>query len=178
LYRLGLTSNWKQPIFYDFDQRMTNTLLIAIITSLHDAGFEVKAAVSDMAPCNEGLWSNLGITSDITSFEHPITKSSIHVFADAPHLLKLARNHYLDQGFVLPSGTYIGRYNVEELIQLQSKSDFQYTFKISEKHLYVSGPMRQNVKLAAQFFSNTVANAISYCGKKNILQKSHWDKVR
>jgi len=156
---------------------MTNTLLIAIITSLHDAGFEVKAAVSDMAPCNEGLWSSLGITSDITSFEHPITKSSIHVFADPPHLLKLARNHYLDRGFVLPSGIYIGRYIVEELIKLQSKSDFQYTFKVSEKHINVSGPMRQNVKLAAQFFSNTVANAISYCGKKNVLQKSHWDEV-
>uniref|UniRef100_A0A2S2PJV8 Transposable element P transposase n=1 Tax=Schizaphis graminum TaxID=13262 RepID=A0A2S2PJV8_SCHGA len=140
----GLTSNWKQPIFYDFDQRMTKTLLLSIITSLHDAGFEVKAAVSDMAPCNESLWSSLGITSDITSFEHPITKSSIHVFADPPHLLKLARNHFLDRGFVLPSGT----------------------FKVSEKHINVSGPMRKNVKLAAQFFSNTVANAISYCGKK------------
>jgi len=137
----------------------------------------VKVAVSDMALCNEGLWSILGITSDITSFEHPITKSSIHVFADAPHLLKLVRNHYLDQGFVLPSGIYIGRYIVEELIKLQSKSDFQYTFKVSEKHINVSGPMRQNVKLAAQFFSNTVANAISYCEKKNVLQQSHWDEV-
>jgi len=36
------------------------------MTSLHDPGFEVKAAVSDMAPCNEGLWSSLGITSDNT----------------------------------------------------------------------------------------------------------------
>jgi len=31
--------------------------------------------------------------------------------------------------------------------------------------------MRQNVKLAAQFFSNTVANAISYCGKKIYCKK-------
>jgi len=98
LYSLGLISNWKQPIFYDFDQRMTKPLLLEIITSLHDTGFEVKAAVSDIAPCNEGLWSSLGITSDIASFEHPITNSPIHVFADPPHLLKLARNHYLDRG--------------------------------------------------------------------------------
>jgi len=150
---------------------MTKPLLLETITSLHDAGFEVKAAVSDMAPCNEGLWSSLGITSDITSFEHPITNSTIHVFADPPHLLKLARNHYLDRGFVLPNGIYVGKYIIDELIKLQSKSDFQYTYKISEKHINVLGSMRQNVKLAAQFFSNTVANAISYCGKINLLQK-------
>jgi len=74
-------STWKQPIFYDFDQKITKTLLLEIITALHDAGFEVKAAVSGMAPCNEVLWSSLGITSHVTSFEHPKTKSSIHVFA-------------------------------------------------------------------------------------------------
>jgi len=50
-----------------------------------------------MDPSNVGLWHNLGISIEKISFEHPITKSNIYAFADAPHLLKLARNHFLDK---------------------------------------------------------------------------------
>jgi len=35
---------------------MIKTLLLEIITALHDAGFEAKAAVNNMASYNEGLY--------------------------------------------------------------------------------------------------------------------------
>jgi hypothetical protein len=35
----GLCSNWKQPVFYDFDQPVTKDLLNVIITNLHISGY-------------------------------------------------------------------------------------------------------------------------------------------
>jgi len=75
---------------------MTRDILYTIISSLHSVGYHVIAIVSDMGPSNVVLWHNLGISMEKT-FEHSITKSNIYAFADAPHLLKLARNHFLDK---------------------------------------------------------------------------------
>lgn len=76
---------------------MTKELLNKIINNLYDVGYHVVAISSDMGPTNMGLWRNLGISMDITSFEHLITKNNIYVFADPPHIFKLARNHLLDK---------------------------------------------------------------------------------
>ncbi|XP_056647325.1 uncharacterized protein LOC130451987 [Diorhabda sublineata] len=43
----GLFSNWKQPIYIGFDQKMTKSLLMDIITELHKINFNVVACVSD-----------------------------------------------------------------------------------------------------------------------------------
>lgn len=76
---------------------MTMELLYNIIVELHKIDFMVIAIVSDMGPSNMGLWRSLKISILNTSFEHPVTSDRIHVFADVPHLLKLARNHLLDK---------------------------------------------------------------------------------
>ncbi|CAI6376209.1 unnamed protein product [Macrosiphum euphorbiae] len=93
----GLLSNWKQPIFYNYDTSMTKELLNNIIQALHENGFNVIAIVSDMGSSNVGLWRDMGISITNTSFKHPMTNRNVHVFADVPHMLKLARNHFLDQ---------------------------------------------------------------------------------
>lgn len=76
---------------------MTRELLYKIIECLHAVGFNVVAIVSDMGPTNMALWKSLNVTIHQTSFLHPVTKKSLHVFADVPHLLKLIRNHILEQ---------------------------------------------------------------------------------
>ncbi|KAF0707287.1 Uncharacterized protein FWK35_00028172, partial [Aphis craccivora] len=111
------------------------------------------AIVSDMGPSNVGLWRDLGISMDKTYFEHPVTKQNIYIFADASHLLKLARNHFLDKGFVLPNGKYI------------------------ERHLLVEGANKMNVKLAAHIFANSVAKSISYLGNKNKIHNHNWKEM-
>jgi len=50
--------------------------------------------------------------------------------------------------------------------------------KFSERHLNVTGFQRQNVRLAAQLFSNSLANAIMYCGQKEIIRKNNWNEVK
>ena len=65
---IGLLSNWKQPLFYDFDTPMTTEILFEIIACIHEMGFEVVALVSDMSPTNIGLWKSLNITPSSPSF--------------------------------------------------------------------------------------------------------------
>lgn len=76
---------------------MTKELLYNIIEVLYTNGFNVIAIVSDMGSSNIALWKNLDISITHTSFKHPMTDKNVHIFADVPHLLKLARNHFLDQ---------------------------------------------------------------------------------
>lgn len=67
----GLLANWKQPIFYAYDCKMTAEILKKIIMSLNAVGFCVVAIVSDMGSTNQGLWRELGINTENTSFISP-----------------------------------------------------------------------------------------------------------
>lgn len=54
----GLFSKWKQPIFIDFDQKMTKKILLDIISQLEEISYHVVVCVSDCGGGNVGLWSN------------------------------------------------------------------------------------------------------------------------
>lgn len=175
---------------------MTVALLNDIIVKLYNIRYNVVAVVNDMGPSNIGLWRNLKISVEKTSFLHPITSQNIYVFADVPHLIKLARNHFLDKlifcneicffkliimgfyrGFVLPDGKYIGVNVIKELFKVNGNNDYKLAYKLSERHIMV-GASRMNVKLAVQLFSNSVAKALSFCGNKNIIIDYNWKEVQ
>lgn len=90
---------------------------------------------------------------------HPITGKIIYLFADAPHMLKLTRNWFLDYGFVLQDGTIINKYKVYELFQ-KVKTEISPAFKLSELHFDCKGTERMNVRLAAELFSHTTATCL------------------
>jgi hypothetical protein len=100
---------------------------------------------------------------------------NVYVFADAAHLLKLARNHLLDPGFV-KSGKYISKTYFEELLQT-STTELTLAHKLSQYHVDVRGSERQRVRPAAQLFSNTVAKAIAYCGEKGFFKNNSWEET-
>jgi len=175
----GLISKWKQPIFYKYDTPLTSELLIDIIEKLHTVGFNVVGVVSDMGPTNQGLLKSISVSFKQPNFKHPITGQRVHVFADIPHLIKLCRNNYLDHGFILKENeieTFIGVNTLNELMEI-SKQDLKLPYKLSHSHLKCTGPMRQKVKLASQFFSNTVATAVAYKGQKGAIKNSNWKNV-
>ena len=90
----SIIGKWRQPIYYDFDQKVTKELLFSIISSIEDAGFPVHACVSDMGGSNIGLHTSLGINVANPSFTNPADESrQVHVLADPPHLFKLVRNN-------------------------------------------------------------------------------------
>lgn len=173
---IGLFAKWKQPLYYNYDTPMTQELLFEIIKQLYVCGFNVVAIVSDMGPTNIKLWKWLGISPTKTTFKHCVSEKPIYMFADVPHLLKLVRNHFLDSGFFLPNEKYIGKQVTEEVVSLNNR-DLSCIYKVSERHLNAVGSQRQNVKLAAQILSNSMANAISYLGKKQMLKFPNWKEV-
>ena len=94
----GLTHSWKQPVYADFDKTMTMELLFSIIQELEDKGIWIWAIVFDMG--NTKLISQLKLSPENFSFTNPACSDrQIFVFPDVPHLLKLNRNHLLDNGY-------------------------------------------------------------------------------
>jgi hypothetical protein len=156
----GLFSNWKQPIFFNFDQPMTKEILETIISKVENIGFRVTSATSDMGPTNVAVANSLKITPDKPYFPHPCRKGEkIWWFYDIPHLLKLIRNHFIDDGFVLPSGKIISKNDMINLLSQLGK-EVTIAFKLTERHIYCQQAERQKVRLAAQLFSKSTANAL------------------
>lgn len=163
----GLVGRWKQPVYYDFDQVMKPRIINDIVSSLYNAGYIVVAMTCDMGSGNMRFWSDLNIGYDKNCFmKHPYDDSlKIFVFADAPHLLKLARNHFVDHGFHI-NGKSIDKSSLEMLLTA-SNTELTIAHKLTRYHLDLKGSERQRVLPAAQLFSNTVSKAIEYRGEKD-----------
>lgn len=96
------------------------------------------------------------------------------MFADVPHMLKLLRNHFLDQGFMI-KGKAVKKEIILALLSCTSK-DLTITHKISANHINVAGPQRQKVKTAAKLFSHTVAQAITRAAGLGHLSSHNWNE--
>jgi hypothetical protein len=155
----GLFSNWKQPMYVDFDQKMTQNILFDIIVELEKIGYHVVACVSDCGGGNVGLWSSLDISIDKTSFNNPVTEEKVFIFPDAPHILKLVRNWLLDTGFIMTDGSEVNKKPLESLLQVVD-SEVSSCHRLTKKHLECVKSERQNVPLAMQLLSHTVATCL------------------
>jgi len=151
----GLMTKWKQPIYFDFNVMLSATLLMKVISELESIGYEVAACVCDMAGGNRGLLSHVGATESAPYFSNPVdTSRKVWCFADVPHLLKLLRNHFLDHGICLPSGTVINKDTLLQLMDWDS-DELKIVHKLTPLHLNAVGMERQKVRIAAQLFSRT-----------------------
>ena len=158
----GLLTNWKQPIYFDFDVTMTKQLILDVILRVEKTGYNVKACVCDMAGGNRGLLTSLGVSEVKPYFPNPADESMrVWCLADVPHALKLLRNHLLDSGFRLSTGTEITKEPIKQLME-KDASELKIAHKLTPLHLNVVGMERQKVRLAAQLLSRTTASAIRY----------------
>lgn len=129
--------------------------------------------VSDLGGGNRGLHNELNVCTSKTWFINPANKNKIHVFADVPHLIKLLRNHFVDQGFIF-NGKEINKHIIEKLIVFTNQTDLNIAHKISMENLNVRGAQRQKVKFATKLFSHTVSKAISRCGTLGKFDSENW----
>ncbi len=155
----GLFKNFVQPIYYDFDQAMNKELLFSILERLDNIGLCTQGIVSDLGVTNQALWRSLGIQPGSNSFMFKERK--ILVFADIPHMLKLLRNHFLDNGLVFPSGIRFCKEDMLRLLQVDC-SELCLNHKLSDLHFTCHHSQRQNVALAAQLFSHRAASAYKF----------------
>lgn len=154
----GLFSKFKQPIYVDFDKKMTKDILNSFIKHLHSIGFNVVGIVNDNGGGNVGLWTVCNVNFENSYILHPETGEKIHMFSDVPHLLKLLRNWFIDGGFLLPDGTELNQFRIRQL--LESNTEISPLFKLSILHLELQGAERQNVRMASELFSRTVAESL------------------
>lgn len=171
----GIIGNWKQVVFYDYDQKMTDHLLKAIITAVEQIGYEVHATVCDMGGSNYSLINQLKISEENNSFDNPVDPSrKINVFADVPHLVKLIRNHFLDHGFHSADGEEtITCDSVRELIAVD-QGKMRLAHKLTNQHVSVKGYKRQKVTFAVQLLSNTVSKALRFLGERGEIKSAGW----
>ena len=114
---------------------------------------------------NEGLGNKLGITPDKPWYEHPdFPGEKIFFFYDIPHLLKLLRNHLLNEGFILPSGTPIGKFMFDIVKErVFQGGDITAAWKLRDPHIWQPRSMdKQRVHYAAKLLSKTMANFIKF----------------
>jgi len=174
----SLFSNWKQLVYYYYDKAMTKDTIFNIIACLYDVDYTVVAVTSDMVPGNMALWAELeiGIAPKNSFFQHPCNADlRVYVFADAPHLLKLLRNHFLDEGFNIDD-RLIDKKCIQKVLAINVK-DLKVAFAISQYHLDIKGSERQKVLPAAQLLSNKTACAIEWCGQKRYLENTNWKET-
>ena len=160
----GICQKWKQPVFFDFDVPMKLDLLFRIIISAESQGIEIWDIAFDLG--NAGLMGELGVSEDRPYFPNPFDpERPIFAYPDPPHMLKLARNHLLDQGFTLEDGTEVTRRDFEAIL-LKDCSELKVCHKLTQHHLDVKGSARQNVRVAAQLLSHSTATALKCFGKE------------
>ena len=175
--------SWRQPIFYDFDAKMTNQyqndkpLLNNLIEELEDCGFPVHAVCCDLGGGNHGFMSSLGVGWNRKRKPYFInpkdSNRKIHFFCDVPHMMKLIRNTILDHPIITPNGK-VTKEPLEQLVAYEERGVFKKAFKISSTHLTVSGTERQRVNLAVQVLSNTVGLALVDLGEKGKITSEFW----
>ena len=170
----GLFSKFKQPLYVDFDKKMTKDLLNLLIEKLHKNGYNVVGIVNDNGGGNVGLWTNCNVDFENNFILHPETGEKIYMFSDAPHLLKLLRNWFIDGGFLLLDGTELNQFRIRQL--LESNTEISPLFKLSLLNLTVQGAQRQNVRLASELFSHSVAESLKthFRGDADVLKLANF----
>jgi hypothetical protein len=161
----------------NFDQAVTKNILENVINSLHRCNYIVVAIVSDMGSTNIKLWNELGIDINTNTFKHPSDENKvIFVFADIPHLLKLLRNHFLDEGFTL-FDKILTKDCIENFLQIADTSELRIGHKLTRNLLDVKGSQRQKVKTAAKLLSHTTAKVIKFCGDNKLINSPYYEEL-
>lgn len=145
---------------------------MAIIKAVEYTSDEVHAFV-----CGSklSLLNQLGISNAQTFFQNPADDTrDVHVFLNAPHLLKLTRNRFLDHGFdSLDRKQQISSAPIIELLAVDS-GELELRHKLSDQHINLKGSQRQQVRYAMELMSGSVANALQFLGKNGKLVSKDW----
>ena len=167
----GLRVGFKEIVYYNFDtvmkadrgrSGMDLELLGQIIDQVERAGGSVRVITSDMG--NKTFLSECKFFEGSSSFPHPRNKDrKIYVMPDVPHLIKLLRNHILNEGVTFQfeeRSCSLGKSDFEKLLQEDaSLGELRRLHKLKRIHLDCHGHQTQCVRTAVQLLSQSVANS-------------------
>lgn len=167
----AINAGWKVPVGYFFvdgvNGEQKHNLVIQCLKLIHETGVRVVSLTCDGCPANISMLNKLGCNINAentkTSFEHPVTKQNVYAFLDACHMVKLIRNslQYYETILDETNGKIQWRF-FEKLHEVQQKEHLNLANKLSKEHIDFE-KNKMKVKLATQLFSNSVADAITFC---------------
>ena len=162
----------KIPIGYflinGINAEQKSNLVTQALKALHEHNIKIIALTFDGAPANLTMCNILGCnltptTSFQTYFSHPTTKDKVAVFLDPCHSLKLLRNCLGDHKSIIDDkGNMIRWEYFTKLHEIQINEGLHLANKLRTQHVNYH-KQKMKVKLAAQVFSASVADAIDFC---------------
>jgi len=180
---VALNSNWKIPVAYflvnGLNSQEKANLVCTVLSFVHDTGTCVKTLTFDGTAANMSMATNLGAKLSFPDlkpyFKHPETKENVHIFVDPAHMIKLCRNTLGDWKVLYDENKYPIKWDYfVKLVDLQEKTGVHAGTKIRTRHIHYQKE-KMKVKLAAQTFSSSVADAFDYCC--NILKLDEFKDV-
>ncbi|KAK3913536.1 Transposable element P transposase [Frankliniella fusca] len=128
---------------------------------LENAGYHVDCVTTDGATWNRSMWNLFGLSKNDNSCQHPVDQTRrLHFGSDFPHLMKRLWTRVVNQKILeLPEGT-IKLSHYEAVVKLEEGRGIRAAFTLTRDHLNPTTYQRMNVRMAMQFFSNTVASAM------------------
>ncbi|CAH1994072.1 unnamed protein product [Acanthoscelides obtectus] len=168
-----LNGSWKIPVGYFFLDGLSGKEKAEIVKKclsfIHESGVIVTSLTFDGAPVNFTMASHLGANFDVsimkTCFTHPVTGSDVFIILDPCHMIKLVRNTFGSQKYLIDQdGNQIDWNFLSKLVYTQYSEGLHLGTKITVRHLqFVREKMK--VKIATQTLSKSVADALSYLCK-------------
>ena len=168
---VSLHSNWKVPIAFFYVDKVQSSIQGQLVnTALQltaDHGIRVRCITFDGAAANismaNALGCSLGSSGEmVTHFNHPSLNIPVYIILDVCHMLKLARNALAELGTLTDaSGKSIRWSYIQKLVELQQREGLHLANKLSNVHVQWQ-KLKMKVKIAAQTFSKSVADALQF----------------
>lgn len=170
----GINVQVSIPVGYFFIKQLTGSeksaLIKEILSRLTEVGVKVINITFDGLASNFTACRLLGakFANDNLQpiFKNPYDQTKVHIILDACHMLKLIRNRIGTEKTLLDDegGKIEWRFFVN-LEKYRIERNF-VTHKLTKKHIEWE-KNKMCVRLAAQLFSNSVANSLSYLSRQN-----------
>lgn len=167
----GIEVNFEFPFAYFFIDSINaiqrHKLLSDVIKTVTRCGVKITnitfdGLIANIAMC-ELLGANLNVFSNKfqTFFHNPLNNEKIYIILDPCHMEKLVRNTLADKKiFYDENNNKIEWRYIVDLYHHSCEKDF-WPHKLSKKHIQYKGN-EMNVRLAAQTFSKSVADALQF----------------
>ena len=135
-------------------------------------GLRVRSITCDGCSSNTSTLKLLGGSLQLPNpspvFDHPTLDCKIYLTLDICHMIKLARNALAEFGSFRDSdGHKISWHYITDLVDLQDKMGIHLGNKLSSAHVNWE-KAKMKVKLAAQVFSTSVADALQFLHQQKV----------
>lgn len=142
------------------------SLINHIVTEVTSLGVKIANITFDGLQANVSACKILGASFDLVNMKpfilNPVNSSKIHIFFDACHMLKLARNCIASEKYMhdRSKNQTISWIYFERLEACRIKKDY-VSHKMTKKHIQWFRS-KMDVRIAAETLSNSVADAMSH----------------